>query len=155
MSKQNYTITELTKELNQARHNIRRRLNELGIKALNEDSRDYKTEPLEYDYQALIKLSKEFDVELSYNNSNNNVKGVTTNVQVEHKLIEQLQEDLKHERERTANLERLLDQQQQLSLSDRNKIKALEVELEETSEESLKEEKKEIINKNKWYKFWK
>ena len=108
MSKQNYTITELKKELNQERHNIRRKLDTLGIKAINEDKRAYKTEPLKYNYQALLDLAKEFEVELSYNNSYNNVQGVITNVQADNRLIEQLQEDLKHERERTANLERLL-----------------------------------------------
>lgn len=138
MSKQNYTITELKKELNQERHNIRRKLDTLGIKAINEDKRAYKTEPLKYNYQALLDLAKEFEVELSYNNSYNNV-------QADNRLIEQLQEDLKHERERTANLERLLDQQQRLSLSDRNKIIALELEIEEVEEE------KEIEKKSKWY----
>lgn len=141
MSKQNYTITELKKELNQERHNIRRKLDTLGIKAINEDKRAYKTEPLKYNYQALLDLAKEFEVELSYNN----VQGVITNVQADNRLIEQLQEDLKHERERTANLERLLDQQQRLSLSDRNKIIALELEIEEVEEE------KEIEKKSKWY----
>ena len=149
MSKQNYTITELKKELNQERHNIRRKLDTLGIKAINEDKRAYKTEPLKYNYQALLDLAKEFEVELtynnSYNNSYNNVQGVITNVQADNRLIEQLQEDLKHERERTANLERLLDQQQRLSLSDRNKIIALELEIEEVEEE------KEIEKKSKWY----
>ena len=149
MSKQNYTITELKKELNQERHNIRRKLDTLGIKAINEDKRAYKTEPLKYNYQALLDLAKEFEVELSYNNSynmsHNNVQGVITNVQADNRLIEQLQEDLKHERERTANLERLLDQQQRLSLSDRNKIIALELEIEEVEEE------KEIEKKSKWY----
>ena len=92
-----------------------------------------------------IIIAKEFEVELSYNNSYNNVQGVITNVQADNRLIEQLQEDLKHERERTANLERLLDQQQRLSLSDRNKIIALELEIEEVEEE------KEIEKKSKWY----
>ena len=131
--------------LTQERHNIRRKLDTLGIKAINEDKRAYKTEPLKYNYQALLDLAKEFEVELSYNNSYNNVQGVITNVQADNRLIEQLQEDLKHERERTANLERLLDQQQRLSLSDRNKIIALELEIEEVEEE------KEIEKKSKWY----
>lgn len=89
MSKQNYTITELKKELNQERHNIRRKLDTLGIKAINEDKRAYKTEPLKYNYQALLDLAKEFEVELSYNNSYNNVQGVITNVQADNRLIEQ------------------------------------------------------------------
>ena len=43
MNKQVYTITELSKELNQARQNVRRRLIKLGIKAINESNREYKT----------------------------------------------------------------------------------------------------------------
>ncbi len=155
MSKQNYTITELKKELNQERHNIRRKLDTLGIKAINEDKRAYKTEPLKYNYQALLDLAKEFEVELSYNNSYNNVQGVITNVQADNRLIEQLQEDLKHERERTANLERLLDQQQRLSLSDRNKIGILELELKEVSEEVHKNESNSEDKKPKWYNIFK
>ena len=108
MSKQNYTITELKKELNQERHNIRRKLDTLGIKAINEDKRAYKTEPLKYDYQALVDLAKEFEVELSYNNSYNNVQGVITNVQADNRLIEQLQEDLKHERDKNCKFRKTI-----------------------------------------------
>ena len=145
MKEKIYTIKNLCNELNQPRQKVRRRIEKLDIKAINEDKRAYKTEPLKYNYQALLDLAKEFEVELSYNNSYNNVQGVITNVQADNRLIEQLQEDLKHERERTANLERLLDQQQRLSLSDRNKIIALELEIEEVEEE------KEIEKKSKWY----
>lgn len=162
MSKQNYTITELTKELNQAKHNIRRRIEKLSIKAINEDNRVYKTEPLKYDYKALYILSKDFGIEFSNNNSNNNsynkIKGVKTNVEADNRLIEQLQEDLKHERERSSNLEKLLSQQQQLSFIDKNKIEFLELELKETLEETNEEHKQEVANKNnnkKWYNFLK
>ena len=161
MSKLNYTITELTKELNQAKHNIRRRIEILSIKAINEDNRAYKTEPLKYDHQALNILAKDFGIEISYNNSNNNsnnkVKGVMPNVQADIRLIEQLQDDLKHERERSSNLEKLLSQQQQLSFIDKNKIEFLELELKEVkiSEENSSVKESNLIKnetqKTKWY----
>lgn len=157
MSKLNYTITELTKELNQAKHNIRRRIEILSIKAINEDNRAYKTEPLKYDQQALNILAKDFGIEISYNNSNNKVKGVIPNVQADIRLIEQLQDDLKHERERSSNLEKLLSQQQQLSFIDKNKIEFLELELKEVkiSEENSSVKESNLIKnetqKTKWY----
>ena len=72
MNKQIYTITELSKELNQARQNVRRRLIKLGIKAINESNREYKTDPLKYNYQALTELAEDFGVVLSTTNSNTN-----------------------------------------------------------------------------------
>ena len=51
-----YTIKNLCDELNEPRQKIRRRLEKLEIKAINEDTRTYENEPLEYDYQAFLKL---------------------------------------------------------------------------------------------------
>ena len=51
-----YTINELCEELDEPRHKIRRRLIKLNIKAINEDTRNYKNEPLEYDHQTFLKL---------------------------------------------------------------------------------------------------
>ena len=172
MNKQMYSLKTLSDELGQSRQNIRRRLIKLGIKAINEDTREYMTDPLQYDYEAFNILIKEFDVQLRRSDSISKEEPSITNDEEKNKLIKQLKVELikaektiEYEREQNSilnqsrsNLERLLDQQQQLSLSDRNKIKALEIELEETSEKSLKEEKKEIINENKtnkWYEFWK
>lgn len=45
-----YTIKKLCDELNQPRQKIRRRLEKLGIKSINEDTRVYKNDPLEYDH---------------------------------------------------------------------------------------------------------
>lgn len=47
-----YTIKNLCEELNQPRQKVRRRLIKLDIQAINEDTRTYKNEPLEYDYQS-------------------------------------------------------------------------------------------------------
>ena len=46
------------------REKVRRRLIKYDIKAINQDTRTYENEPLEYDYQAFLKLADEFDVKL-------------------------------------------------------------------------------------------
>ena len=163
MNKQIYTITELSEELNQARQNVRRRLIKLDIQAINEYDREYKTDPLEYDYQALISLAEDFGVVLRTSFSTTNEQASTTkdqaNEQAKNDIIEVLKDQLEHERDQNKKLSKLnenllnqldknqtlLDQQQRLSLSDRNKIIALELEIEEVEEE------KEIEKKSKWY----
>ena len=158
MNKKIYTITELSEELNQARQNVRRRLIKLDIKAINKDSREYKTDPLEYDYQALIKLAEDFRVVLRTSDSSTKEQ---VNEQAKNDIIELLKEQLDHERDQNKNLSKLnenlleqldknqtlLDQQQRLSLNDRNNIKILELELEEKKEEIEKE--------TKWYHIFK
>ena len=145
-----YTIKRLSKELGQASQNIRRRIVKLDIKAINQDKRTYKNDPLKYNYQNFIELADDFGVSVSntkvtQSNTNSNTKVIQSNTDDISKddLIEVLKEQLDVANKSRENLERLLDQQQQLNLSDRNKIKFLEIELEETSRESLKEEKKE------------
>ena len=59
-----YTMKKLCKELNQPREKVRRRLIKYDIKAINQDTRTYENEPLEYDYQAFLKLAEEFDVRI-------------------------------------------------------------------------------------------
>ena len=163
MNKQIYTITELSEELNQARQNVRRRLIKLDIKAINRDDREYKTDPLEYDYQALIKLAEDFGVVLRTTDSTTNEQASTTkeqaNEQAKNDIIELLKEQLEHEKNRNEKLSKLndnllnqldknqtlLDQQQRLSLNDRKNIKMLESELEEKKEEK----------ETKWYHIFK
>ena len=156
MNKQIYTITELSEELNQARQNVRRRLIKLDIQAVNEDDREYKTDPLEYDYQALISLAEDYGVILRTSDSSTKEQAKE---QAKDDIIDLLKEQLEYEKDRNEKLSKLndnlleqldknqtlLDQQQRLSLSDRNKIIALELEIEEVEEE------KEIEKKSKWY----
>lgn len=154
MSNDIYTIKRLSEELGQASQNIRRRIVKLDIKAINQDKRTYKNDPLKYNYQVFIKLANDFGVSVSNTKvtqsiTNSNTKEIQSNTDDTSKdeLIEVLKEQLDVANKSRENLERLLDQQQQLSLSDRNKIKILEIELEEKT-----------INKkqtNKWYEFWK
>jgi hypothetical protein len=170
MNKQIYTITELSEELNQARQNVRRRLIKLDIQAINEYDREYKTDPLEYDYQALISLAEDFGVVLRTSFSTTNEQASTTNEQAsttkaqaneqaKNDIIELLKEQLEHEREQNKKLSKLnenlliqldknqtlLDQQQRLSLNNINNIKMLESELEEEKEEK----------ETKWYNIFK
>ena len=149
MNKQVYTITELSKELNQARQNVRRRLIKLGIKAINESNREYKTDPLKYDHQALTELSKDFGVVLSTTNSNTNEQASSTNEQAENGLIEVLKDQLKHEREQNTELLKLLNQQQQLTLISNKKLEALKLEIESPEQKNIEQEKK-----RKWYDFF-
>lgn len=179
MSNDIYTIKKLSEELNQAKQNIRRRIEKLGIKAVNEDTRSYKNEPLKYDLKAFAKIAEDFGVTIS--NTGSTTKGTQsiTNDMTKDMLIEVLREQLDIANKSRENLERLLNQQQQLSLNDKSKIKLLEIELEEVSdskgevsdpelagfdnsknetpEEVLEEKQKTIHNdkKTKWYQFWK
>ena len=125
MNKQIYTITELSEELNQARQNVRRRLIKLDIQAVNEDDREYKTDPLEYDYQALVSLAEDFGVVLRTSFSTTNEQASTTNEQAsttneqasttkaqaneqaKNDIIELLKEQLEHEREQNKKLSKL------------------------------------------------
>ena len=66
--------------------------------------------------------------------------------QQNHKKLSKLNENLLIQLDKNQTL---LDQQQRLSLSDRNKIIALELEIEEVEEE------KEIEKKSKWYNIFK
>ena len=149
MNKQIYTITELSKELNQARQNVRRRLIKLGIKAINESNREYKTDPLKYNYQALTELAEDFGVVLSTTNSNTNEQASSTNEQAENGLIEVLKDQLKHEREQNTELLKLLNQQQQLTLISNKKLEALKLEIESPEQKNIEQEKK-----RKWYDFF-
>ena len=146
MNKQIYTITELSKELHQARQNVRRRLIKLGIKAINESNREYKTDPLKYNYQALTELAEDFGVVLSTTNSNTNEQASSTNEQAEKGLIEVLKDQLKHEREQNTELLKLLNQQQQLTLISNKKLEVLKLELEDPEQKNIEQEKK-----RKWY----
>lgn len=176
MTDKNYTISELSEEFKKDKQLIRRRLSKLGIKPVNKETREHINEPLEYNQNAYLELSNLFKVSKSSKTEEKNDRHVTRDDtqsnthQKEEKsnkeiLIEVLERELKHSKEKLEKAEQekenlyiLLSQQQQLSLSDRNKIKTLEIELEETSKESFEEEKKEIIAENiktKWYEFWK
>lgn len=142
MKKDIYTIKRLAKELNQPRQNVRRRLIKLDIKAINQETRKYKNDPLTYSYQDFLTLADEFGVSVSSTQSSTKDTPSTTNVQqsstadlYKNELIKTLQEQLNLANASRENLERLLDQQQQLSLNDKNKIQALELELEDFEEE--------------------
>ena len=150
-----YTIKNLCDELNQPRQKIRRRLKKLEIKAINEDTRTYENEPLEYDYQAFLKLAEEFDIRIDNKDCTASVQQRTTNEQhrtteetSKDKLIKVLEKQLEEANKSRTNLEKLLDQQQQLTLISNKKLEALRLELEDSEVEDKNSEQKK---KRKWY----
>jgi hypothetical protein len=149
-----YTMKKLCKELNQPREKVRRRLIKYDIKAINQDTRTYENEPLEYDHQAFLKLAEEFDVQVSYKECTASVQQCTTNEQhrtteetSKDKLIKVLEEQLEESNKSRANLEKLLDQQQQLTLISNKKIESLKLQIEENKDSST--------TKKKWWHFLK
>ena len=157
MKEKIYTIKNLCNELNQPRQKVRRRIEKLDIKAINEDTRIHENEPLEYDHQAFLKLAKEFDVKINNTECTASVQYRTANEQhrtaeetSKDKLIKVLEKQLEEANKSRANLEKLLDQQQQLTLISNKKLESLKLEIEEVKE--VKEEK-ELVKK--WWQFWK
>ena len=163
MKEKIYTIKNLCDELNQPRQKVRRRLEKLDIKAINEDTRIHENEPLEYDHQAFLKLAKEFDVKINNTDCTASVQQRTTNEQhrtaeerSKDKLIKVLEKQLEEANKSRANLEKLLDQQQQLTLVSNKKIELLRLELEEKESEKQIDEgiNKEEIKKDEKKKWW-
>ena len=157
-----YTIKNLCDELNQPRQKIRRRLEKLEIKAINEDTRTYENEPLEYDHQTFLKLAEEFDIRIDNKECTASVQQRTTNEQhrtaeetSKDKLIKVLEEQLEEANKSRANLEKLLDQQQQLTLISNKKIELLRLELEEKNEVTREKEELEENDKLRWYNIFK
>ncbi|MCL8618232.1 MULTISPECIES: hypothetical protein [Proteus] len=70
-----------TVPLNQPRQKVRRRLEKLEIKAINEDTRTYENEPLEYNHQAFLKLAEEFDVRIDNKECTASVQRMNSTVQ--------------------------------------------------------------------------
>lgn len=79
----------------------------------------------------------------------------TERYEAHQEIIDVLKTQLKKANDEKDGLMRLLDQQQKIALYDRNRIKTLEIELEEVAvKEEIDSEKKEAI-KPKWYNFFK
>lgn len=166
MKEKIYTIKNLCNELNQPRQKVRRRIEKLDIKAINEDTRIHENEPLEYDHQAFLKLAKEFDVKINNTECTASVQHRTANEQhrtaeetSKDKLIKVLEKQLEEANKSRANLEKLLDQQQQLTLVSNKKIELLRLELEEKEsekqiDEGINKEEMKKDEKKKWWQFF-
>lgn len=129
-----YTITRLADELQKTRQNVRRRIKKLDIKALNEDTRVYQTEPLEYDKVTYLKLAESFGISIC------NTNDIADDI-VKDELIQVLKDQLQVANEEKKELRKLLDQQQQLNLSDKNRVERLELELKEIPEKNAEKKK--------------
>lgn len=119
-----YTISRLADELQEERQTVRRRIKKLDIKAINEDTRAYQNEPLEYDKATYLQLADYFNVTVSD----------TTDTSKD-ELIDVLKEQLEVANEEKRELRNLLDQQQRLNMSDKTRIELLELEIEEKTDE--------------------
>ncbi|EAG7129035.1 DUF536 domain-containing protein [Listeria monocytogenes] len=146
MKEKIYTIKNLCNELNQPRQKVRRRIEKLDIKAINEDTRIHENEPLEYDHQAFLKLAEEFDIRIDNKDCTASVQQRTTNEQhrtteetSKDKLIKVLEKQLEEANKSRANLEKLLDQQQQLTLISNKKLELLKLEIEASKLEKKSE----------------
>lgn len=166
MKEKIYTIKNLCNELNQPRQKVRRRIEKLDINAINEDTRIHENEPLEYDHQAFLKLAKEFNVKINNTECTASVQQRTANEQhrtaeetSKDKLIKVLEKQLEEANKSRANLEKLLDQQQQLTLVSNKKIELLRLELEEKEsekqiDEGINKEEVKKDEKKKWWQFF-
>lgn len=158
MKEKIYTIKNLCNELNQPRQKVRRRIEKLDIKAINEDTRIHGNEPLEYDHQVFLKLAEEFDVRIDNKECTASVQQRTAEETSKDKMIKILEEQLEEANKSRANLEKLLDQQQQLTLVSNKKIELLRLELEEKEsekqiDEGINKEEMKKDEKKKWYEF--
>ncbi len=171
MSEKIYTILDLAEEFGKDKQSIRRRIARLRLQSLNKDTRKYSNDPLEYNYETYLELAKDFGVSKSstsdtHNNAPNDTLKYDENLSKD-KLIEVLERELKHSKEKLEksdqekeNLYKLLSQQQQLSLIDKNKIKVLELEIEEVKGLEIEADKRDSdeLNKEekpKWYDIFK
>ena len=173
MNKQMYSLKMLSDELGQSRQNITRRLEKLTIKAVNEDSRTYKTEPLLYNIETFLVLSKEFGVEVSASEDISKEEVSASNEELMIKQIEELKADKhrleikldksedRHEKQ-LSEANELTKRQQELNMKDKLKIEYLESKLKITQvndpiQDVKVDMEEKTTNKNqtkKWYEFW-
>lgn len=161
MQNNTYTISELSKKFNESKQVVRRRIDSLEINSINRDIRAFPNEPLKYDIESYNKLALSFGVDIYNKNDDytqrhadihdddtrSNADDLSKNLKND-ALIEILERELKHSKgkltkseEEKEHLYRLLDQQQQLSLNDKNKIDQLEFKLENSKETKTIDEK--------------
>ena len=75
--------------------------------------------------------------------------------EAQQEIIDVLKTQLNKANDEKENLLRLLDQQQRLSLHDRNKIELLETEVKKNTKEEINESENAVVKKSRWYNAWK
>jgi len=171
MQNRTYSISELSKVFEQSKQVVRRRIDSLHIEAINRKTRAFPNEPLKYDFDSYEKLANSFGIEIDESFQNDDtqqhakIHDDDTQRYAQHAennansevVIEILERELQHAKEKLTKAEQekeklyqLLDQQQQLSLSDRNKINSLELELEDQRKEEIElKDDTEIVENEK------
>ncbi|CAD2074109.1 hypothetical protein [Phocicoccus pinnipedialis] len=56
-----YSMKALSEKLGYSRNKLKKKIDELEIKAINEDTREYTTEPLQYNHDTYLLLVEELD----------------------------------------------------------------------------------------------
>lgn len=157
-----YTISEIAKILETHKTKIRRIISELQIEAINENNRKHENSPKLYNKKSkdLIKSHFKSETEAEHEQNKSETKAEhEQNIETIEFLKSQLNQAHKEKQELYKALQeaqQLVNQQQQLSLQSNQKIKRLETELEEASENIIEENeiKEEELKKKKWYDFF-
>lgn len=155
-----YTITEITKILDTHKTKIRRIIDELKIKAINENNRKYENSPKLYNEKSKNAIINHYKSETEAEQERNE-----SETSSEHELNSETLDFLKNElgkshREKQElfkalqEAQQLVNQQQQLSLQSNQKIERLELELKETSESVSEEKENEKPKKRSWFDFF-
>ena len=171
MDNKKYTISDLSNEFKESKQVVRRRIDSLQIESINRDTRKFPNEPLEYNFESYKKLAESFGVDVKVQTTDDDTQqhakihdddtqryaqNAENNANQE-VVTEILERELQHAKEKLMKAEQekeklyqLLDQQQQLSLSDRNKINSLELELNNQRKEEIEfEDDIEIVENEK------
>ena len=109
MSEKIYTILDLAEEFGKDKQSIRRSIARLRLQSLNKDTRKYSNDPLEYNYESYLELAKDFGISKSntsdtHNNARNDTLKYDENLSKD-KLIEVLERELKHSKDKLENAE--------------------------------------------------
>lgn len=137
-----YRMKDLSELLDQSRIQVRRKIEKLNIKAINENTREYETEPLEYSHTSYLQLAEEFNVSIEKQPCTMNVQASTSDVPINknsdtREIIEILERELQDYKkivdkkdEHIKDLNKLLDQQQQLTLMFNTDVEKLNLKIQ-------------------------
>lgn len=124
-----YTIKELADIFNVNHQVIRRRISKYKLKAVNEDTREFKNTPLKYDLESYKTLENDLNKPKgtyhSDKQADNSQQAHDTST---NKLIEVLERELKHSKEQNNKLLLLLNQEQQSRQAISSELESLKLE---------------------------
>lgn len=147
----NYTILEISEELNTNKTQIRRIIKENNVVAINETTREHKYIAKLYNHLDLRLIREKLNgtsSETESKQSETESKHEDLATQILREELSEAKKQLERAYEEKKDLLKLLNQQQQLQLNTQKQLEQFKLEYKEKdSEENLK--------KNKNWKFWK